>query len=260
MLKRLFANACCLLIRDPEKRHQFRKNIIEKPTPLPGGVRVDILRLDAKGVELSRKQVNSYPGLLVVCRESKGNRIEIEESDFPMTLKLIFSEGDNHFVAVGAPRLISQNTIHIFAMLRRDNALLTIGRGLQGAKLTATLVGGKISIGEDCLLSLGPVGVDVRNSDLHSILDVKSRSVLNKTRDVEIGDHVWLADGVSVLKGAKISGDCVVAAHAVVTGSSRCSPSSLLAGIPATVVRTGITWDGAMPEDYKLEVRQSPQA
>jgi acetyltransferase-like isoleucine patch superfamily enzyme len=251
MIKRIIVNFVCLFLPGNKRRESFRRSWLTPPCAVPPGAEVFIVKFDKNRREVSRKQVDSYPGLTIVCRGSANNVVEIEESSTAMTLKLIFSEGDGHFFSIGAPSLISENTIHIFAMLRRSGARLTIGRGLQGAKLIAVLVGGSISIGEDCLFSMGPVGIEVRNSDLHSLLDRATGEVLNKTRDVVIGNHVWLAEHVTIMKGACVPDDCVVGAFAVVTGALKSEPHSLIAGIPANPIRKNITWHGDMPENYQ---------
>ena len=53
-----------------------------------------------------------------------------------------------------------------------------------------------------------------------------------------IGDHVWLGEKVSVLKGVTIGESCVIGAGSVVSGDI--PPFSMAVGSPARVVRT---WD-----------------
>lgn len=58
-----------------------------------------------------------------------------------------------------------------------------------------------------------------------------------ETAAIEIGDNVWLGANVTVLKGARIGADSVVATGAVVTAGTY-PPRSILAGMPAKVVKT----------------------
>lgn len=97
---------------------------------------------------------------------------------------------------------------------------------------------GTITLGDDCMLS-GDITMDV--SDMHSILDVKSGIRLNPPRDILIGDHVWLAQGVRIMKGSQIGQDCIIGSRALVCGSI--PANSLAVGTPARVVRSGVTWD-----------------
>ena len=57
--------------------------------------------------------------------------------------------------------------------------------------------------------------------------------------DTVVGDHVWIASGARVLKGARIGRDSVVAAQSVVLAGEYPS-NSLVAGAPATVKRKPI--------------------
>lgn len=96
---------------------------------------------------------------------------------------------------------------------------------------------GRIEIGRACL-----VGSDtlLMNSDMHSIIDLDGGGRINPARDVVVGDDVWLAANVTVLKGSTIGRGSVVGFGAVVTGSL--PPHSLSAGSPARVIRERIAW------------------
>ncbi|WP_121255793.1 acyltransferase [Nocardioides ferulae] len=107
---------------------------------------------------------------------------------------------------------------------------------------------GRIEIGEDC--HLGPqVMVLTATHDLAS--GVADRAAAY--RITRIGDRVWLGARATVLPGAVVGSDCVVAAGAVVTG--RCEPGGLYAGVPATRVR-----DLAAPEATALARRAGARA
>ena len=97
---------------------------------------------------------------------------------------------------------------------------------------------GYITLGDDCMLS-GDITMDV--SDMHSILDVETGIRLNPPRDILIGDHVWLAQGVRIMKGAQIGQDCIIGSRAMVCGAI--PANSLAVGMPARVMRSGVTWD-----------------
>lgn len=97
---------------------------------------------------------------------------------------------------------------------------------------TTILVRRKVTIGKDFICAWN---VFISDSHWHEIQGQRNQE------DVVIGDHVWVAHGASVLKGAQIAEGSVVACHSVVT--SRGTPSnSLLAGTPARVVKTGVVW------------------
>jgi len=123
--------------------------------------------------------------------------------------------------------------------LRANDTRLIIGD-------ETTMMGGKISlhetgtiqVGRDCMLS-GNIHMDV--SDMHSILDISTGQRINPPADIEIGDHVWIARSVQILKGSRIGSNCMVGAAALVNGDF--PAESLVIGAPARVLRSGITWD-----------------
>jgi len=124
--------------------------------------------------------------------------------------------------------------------LEDDRCELRIGReaSMVEAHLAVTEPGSKLVIGEECMLAND---IDVRTGDSHSILEVSTGRRLNFAEDVSIGRHVWVASHVVILKGVSIGADSVVAAGSIVTQS--CPPGSLLAGNPARVIKSGISWN-----------------
>lgn len=108
--------------------------------------------------------------------------------------------------------------------------------GIRGVEFN--LGGAKIEIGELCMFSYG---ITVRNHDSHRVLNPETQQVLNKPKDIVLGKHVWVAQNATILKGCHIADDSVIGFGSIVTSS--CEPGSIMAGIPAKVVKIGITWD-----------------
>ncbi len=96
-----------------------------------------------------------------------------------------------------------------------------------------------ISIGHHVVISERVV---LRDSDNHVIKDVKGMELEKPvvTAPIEIGDHVWIGMNVIVLKGVTIGEGSVVAAGSVV--NKDVPPHCLVAGVPAKVVKTNVTW------------------
>ncbi len=120
-----------------------------------------------------------------------------------------------------------------------DDSNLSIGEdfNIEGGRL---LVGqdSSLTIGNDCMFANG---ISIFTYDVHNIVDNVSKNVLNKPRDVVIGNHVWLARNVAVMKGAVVPDESIVAYGAVVT-SQFDEPNVILAGTPAKVIKHGINW------------------
>lgn len=98
--------------------------------------------------------------------------------------------------------------------------------------------GKKITIGQDCMFS---AGIYISTTDFHSIFNTETNERLNPAKDVLIGKHVWLAHGVSVLKGSAIADHIIVGKSSTVTGKL-IQTNSIYAGIPAKMVKTGVDW------------------
>jgi len=81
----------------------------------------------------------------------------------------------------------------------------------------------------------------VRSSDMHSIIDMESGERINPARPVRIHDRVWVGQDALVGKGVTIGTGSVVAGRAMVV--SDVGENTLVGGVPAKVLRTGIRWE-----------------
>ncbi len=116
-----------------------------------------------------------------------------------------------------------------------DDASLSIGSGTYVTADSRLFCRQRIEIGSDCAISFG---VLVMDSDLHKVVvDGEPRP---ESSPVEIGDHVWIGAGATILKGARIGDGAVVGAGSVVAGEV--PPATLVAGSPAKVRRERVEW------------------
>lgn len=95
----------------------------------------------------------------------------------------------------------------------------------------------KIVIGKNTLMAWDSL---ITDSDLHPIYDFQDNRI-NKDESVVIGDHCWIGAKASILKGAEIANNTVIALGSVVT----CKESEeycVLAGNPAKIVKKGVVW------------------
>ncbi|MFJ4387724.1 acyltransferase [Pseudomonas sp. NPDC089408] len=96
--------------------------------------------------------------------------------------------------------------------------------------------GASIKVGRGCLCS----NVEIRTSDMHSIVDLISGERINPAKSTIIEDHVWLGEGVTVYKGVSIGSGSVVGGHSVVTSTV---PSyTMVSGVPAKVIKKRVSW------------------
>lgn len=101
-----------------------------------------------------------------------------------------------------------------------------------------------ISIGHEVAISERVV---IRDSDNHAIVTESNKnegSNMNVDKQVlapiVIQDHVWIGMNVIVLKGVTVGEGAIVAAGSVV--NKDVPPHCMVAGIPAKVVKTNVSW------------------
>ena len=95
----------------------------------------------------------------------------------------------------------------------------------------------RVVIGKNTLMAWDSL---ITDSDLHAIYDFQDNRI-NHDDPVCIGEHCWIGAKSSILKGAAIADNTVVALGSIVTRKEtveRC----VLAGNPAKVVKNNISW------------------
>lgn len=165
----------------------------------------------------------------------KGNVIAIGEKG-RLRNCTIYISGNNNLLRIGGGHTIIANTTF---WLQGNNCIIDIGENftMEGGGISVT-ESGKICIGKDCMFSFG---IDIRNGDSHSILDLHGKRI-NKAKDIVIKDHVWLGANVTVLKGVSIESHSIIGTRSVVSKSCETAHSTY-AGIPARFIKAGVDWN-----------------
>lgn len=101
----------------------------------------------------------------------------------------------------------------------------------------------EITIGENCLIGWN---VTIIDGDGHSIypktpLDDVEPAPINESRPITIGNNVWLAANTSILKGAVIANDSILATGSILTHRID-ETHVVIAGNPARIVKRGVSW------------------
>ena len=122
----------------------------------------------------------------------------------------------------------------------QKNATLTIGNLFSSNANLYLQCSNNITLGDDVLLGWNNVIMDSDGG--HPIYDSASCEVTNPSQPIIIGNHVWLGEGSSVLKGAFISDGCILASKAI---ASRVydKPNAIIAGIPGKIIKENIRWE-----------------
>lgn len=101
-----------------------------------------------------------------------------------------------------------------------------------------------ISIGRGVVISERVVIRDADNHTIQSVAIETERKQISaekpSTAPIVIQDHVWIGMNVMVLKGVTIGEGAVVAAGSLV--NKDVPPYSLVAGVPAKVIKTNVSW------------------
>lgn len=103
-----------------------------------------------------------------------------------------------------------------------------------------------IFIGDDALFSFG---IWLRNADPHLVYSAKTMKRVNLSRDVLIGDHVWIGQSSLMLKGTIIGSGAIVGGHSVVAGK-RIPSNTSWAGNPARCIAADVFFDSSCVHRY----------
>ncbi len=103
-----------------------------------------------------------------------------------------------------------------------------------------------ITIGEDCMLSSNIV---FRATDGHAIVELKDNKLINRSKPIIIGNHVWLGADVVIMKGTKILNNSVIGTKSLVTKSFT-EGNVVIAGNPAAIVKRYVNWDRKYIDNY----------
>jgi acetyltransferase-like isoleucine patch superfamily enzyme len=121
------------------------------------------------------------------------------------------------------------------------NAHVRIGKNTYFSPFGIVVATGHMAVGDDCAIGWN---VQVLDSDFHSIQYDRAPATAGFQPDktISIGNHVWIGSHAKLYKGASIADGCVVAGSSVVTKRFE-EPNCLIAGTPARVIRSGISWN-----------------
>lgn len=121
-----------------------------------------------------------------------------------------------------------------------ENSTLRVGNNVTCTSMAfiSAVEGASVNIGDDCMFASGVV---IRTDDAHPIFDIASGIRVNPSKNVSIGNHVWLGDRVSVLSGGEIGDGSVIGLGSIV---KKIIPNNCIAvGSPAKITKRNIAWE-----------------
>jgi acetyltransferase-like isoleucine patch superfamily enzyme len=100
--------------------------------------------------------------------------------------------------------------------------------------------GGGVSLHRDILIASD---VSLMSDDCHTVMSRKDNKRINPYGgQIEIKDHVWIANKVTIMGDSYIEKDSIVGLGSYVRGVTK-QAGVILAGVPAKIIKTDITWD-----------------
>ncbi len=171
---------------------------------------------------------------VVIKIHGKNNIIEIGD----MTLLrncTVYINGNNNVIKIGAK--VSLLSAEFYIEDDNNEIFINDKTSSYGKAHLACIEGCKISIGNDCMFA---DDITIRTGDSHSIVDTNNQRI-NPSKDVTIGNHVWLGNKVIITKGVQILDNCIVGTGSVVTKSFDKS-GIIIGGNPAKLIKENINW------------------
>ena len=112
---------------------------------------------------------------------------------------------------------------------------------------SVVVCGKHIKFGEDVMIGRE---VTIYDSDFHQVTDDDGNPI-NFSKDVYIGDRVWLTNKIAVLKGVTIGEGALISSMSLIR--KNVPPYCLAGGNPLKVIKEGIHWNRASICEYEQD-------
>lgn len=207
---------------------------------------------------------------IVVVVDGQERELSADEGINGLDIKI---EGENNFIRIEMPLkciesrvVISGNSNRLAIKSSRykiidalfviqDGGSIDIGKDVYlNGDFKAFVTGKKglcLNIGSEFGAASGCV---IRCSDGHVIYDATHKTVLNDAKGITIGNHVWVGTRCLILKNACLPDNTVIGAMSLVN-KIFAEAGTVIAGVPAKVLRTGVNRDWRNIDEYLSEVR-----
>lgn len=96
------------------------------------------------------------------------------------------------------------------------DAVMTLGRNFNVTGRSVLLCTDHITFGDECLLSWDLLIMD---TDWHKVISTTDYRILNSSKPINIGNHVWIGCRSPILKGVNIADNVIVAANSTISRS-----------------------------------------
>ena len=149
-------------------------------------------------------------------------------------------KGNGNIIVIG-----SNTVLRGLIQIKNNNSIVYIGANttFNHVRIYCKGEGNQVVyIGKDCMFSSG---IEIRTCDAHSIIDLTTKTKINRDQDVYIGNHTWVGKNSLIQKGAYISEDTVIGFGSFVNKKFN-QGGQIIAGSPARLVKYNTTWSRYM--------------
>ena len=124
-------------------------------------------------------------------------------------------------------------------VLRGNNCKIEIGEGSTFGGIYMVCMGQNnfIKIGKECMFA---ENIDIWATDSHPIYDTDN-VLINPSKPIVIGNHVWVGAKSSILKGVQIDGGAVIGMSSIVT--KNVNAFTLNVGNPLRCIKQNVKWN-----------------
>jgi acetyltransferase-like isoleucine patch superfamily enzyme len=142
--------------------------------------------------------------------------------------------GNNNQILINSKVQLNSSTI----VLRGDNCKIEIGEGSTFGGIYMVCMGQNnfIKIGKECMFA---EKTDLWATDSHPIYNDQNE-LINPSKSITIGNHVWAGAKCSILKGIQIGDGAVIGMSSIVTKDV--AAFTLNVGNPLRCIKNNINW------------------
>lgn len=144
--------------------------------------------------------------------------------------------------------------------LTNGTRLVFKGKGRISAGSQIYLRGGNIELGHDVhvgmnvrIISSNSIkigsyttigwGTQITDTDFHYVVNTKTEEVYPQCKKITIGDHCWICNCCSIMKGTFLPDYVIVGARSLCNKEYNVPRYSMIAGIPAVLKREGLRYE-----------------
>lgn len=236
----LFQGCTCLSFEEAIKNNERKiiiatknKNIIKDIKEQIENSHVELEVLFLK--DLIQNEIELKDSKYQECYEDNlNNKIFIEKGVVFNKINICF-QGTDNIVTIGRNTKVES---YIYAHFMGDGNTLQIGENtFIGSAYIILAESGNVSIGNDCMISSD---VDIFQGTSHPIFDKNTYKRINYSKDIIIGNSVWIGKRAALMSGFSIGDRSIVGYGSVSSGSF--GNNVIIAGSPAKVTKTNIVW------------------